>query len=684
MIREETFHDDARTYSQLIFNEEMETYEKNRADEAKSRLARKPKAAFAAARQGSVYDVIAIATAMEEGEIPMRLRDSCASAIVDAVIVLTKDMDFIRKGGAWWATSQCVRAIEYLGPNYFKIREKVRERWYKAIPNLCTWIYHTLKGIMYEDDESGTGEGLLLGAYHALNLIYAFDEDGKRSGNVLGKYEMLKLATRVWLRQTSIEENAFASHSLYIVFLYAKNTPICQPTGRHVMLTIAEDINVSPADIVRLALARLQIADTTAQTQILAFVPLLFPSQIGEPLFQRAIVKQRGIQIVLRIIRNIFEEISFDFRSPDASDLSVEDAATVSNALLVMFGLLQCLQSWMPLRRALHCGLIRLLAYASTPAILSRLGKDGEIYVRDIIRNVLSKAVRIRQVLLATRRAVNKIKIMAPYADRNSTMSGVPEQLSESPLNDVWEDFLQSIRHHLKALEIFSSERKMEEIQCGNMHCRLRGFRSDFQKCAGCEIVYYCSTECQSVAWRGQDHKHACAAYQEKRDQGGISTLDADYLARSARNDIRKSTYGAMSKLRSDPLSIPFNERYVAISYAENSTKERNIDSFSTTFFNWEVVKRDINPFVYRLPCSDPYPFEITPKRVQDVETPSSYEEDVEVLIMVKYRLGNSHRSIFFSTPLKKAVFEGRMCACCRFHDALTDHNGLCLVHRGK
>lgn len=166
-------------------------------------------------------------------------------------------------------------------------------------------------------------------------------------------------------------------------------------------------------------------------------------------------------------------------------------------------------------------------------------------------------------------------------------------------------------------------------------------------------------------------------------EQSGITTLDADYLARSARNDIRKSTFGAMSKLRSDPLSIPFNERYVAISYAEGSSKERNIDSFSTTFFNWEVVQRDIDPFVYRLPCADPFAFEISPKRIQELGAPQ-YEEDVEVLIMVKYRLGSSHRSIFFSTPLKKAVFEGRMCACCRFHDVLTDHNGLCLVHRGK
>ena len=44
MIQGETFHADARTYSQLVLNEEMETYEKPRADEAKARLARKPKA----------------------------------------------------------------------------------------------------------------------------------------------------------------------------------------------------------------------------------------------------------------------------------------------------------------------------------------------------------------------------------------------------------------------------------------------------------------------------------------------------------------------------------------------------------------------------------------------------------------------------------------------------------------
>lgn len=419
---------------------------------------------------------------MEEGQIPMRLRDSCASAIVDAVIVMTKEFESIKKGGAWWATSQCVRAIEHLGPNYFKIREKVRERWFMAIPHLCNWIFHTLKGILLEDVESATSEGLLLGAYHALNLVYTFDEGGERSSHVLGKYETLKLATRVWLREASIEENAFASHSLYIVFLSAKNGPICQPGTKHVMLNIAADLNLTAADIVRLALARLQTAETTAQTQLLAFVPLLYPSQIGEPLFQQAIVEQRGIQIVLRIIRDIFDDIEFDFRSPDGSELTVEDAATISNALLVMFGMLQCLQSWVPLKRALYCGVIRLLAYSSTPSILSRLGKDGEIYIRDILRNVLVKSVRIRRVLLATRRATAKIKILAPYVDRNSSITGVPPQLSESPLNDVWEDFLTTIRHHLKALDIFVSERKTEEISCGNVRRRthFRVLETDF------------------------------------------------------------------------------------------------------------------------------------------------------------------------------------------------------------
>jgi len=243
---------------------------------------------------------------------------------------------------------------------------------------------------------------------------------------------------------------------------------------------------------------------------------------------------------------------------------------------------------------------------------------------------------------------------------------------------------LTAVRHHSKALEAFSSERKVEEISCGNSNCCLRGPRSDLRKCAGCEVIYFCSPACQTIAWREQGHKQICTSYREKREHSGISSLDADYLARTARNDIRKSTFGAMSKLRSDPLSIPFNERYVAISYAEGTTKERNIDSFSTTFFNWEVVKRDIDPFVYRLPCADVFPFEISPRRSRNGNRFIEDEENVEVLIMVKYKLGSGHRSIFFSTPLRKAVFEGRMCACCRFHDVLTDHNGLCLVHRGK
>ncbi len=257
---------------------------------------------------------------MEEGEIPSRLRDSCASAIVDAVIILTKERAFAGRGGAWWAVSQCVRAIEHLGHNYFKIRDKVRERWFLAIPLLCVWIVHTFEAILLPDIETGDSEGLVLSAYHALNLVYTFDEGGERSADIIGSYETLKLVTRVWLRpDASIEECAFASHCLHMVFLSAKSGPVCQPGTRHIMQAIAADLEITADEVVRLALTRLQNAGNSAQMQLLAFVPLLYPSQVGTPVFQQTVLDQRGVQIVLRTIRNIFEDIEFDFGSPDGS-----------------------------------------------------------------------------------------------------------------------------------------------------------------------------------------------------------------------------------------------------------------------------------------------------------------------------------------------------------------------------
>ncbi len=105
-----------------------------------------------------------------------------------------------------------------------------------------------------------------------------------------------------------------------------------------------------------------------------------------------------------------------------------------------------------------------------------------------------------------------------------------------------------------------------------------------------------------------------------------------------------------------------FDEHAILISLVE----EHRIASFGISFFDWELAKQEVNPFVYRLYPEDTSLFKIKSRRRKDGLEDIGIEEFVDVNIKVKYAVGSETRSIFFSTPLPKAIFEGRSVpACC-------------------
>jgi len=282
----------------------------------------------------------------------------------------------------------------------------------------------------------------------------------------------------------------------------------------------------------------------------------------------------------------------------------------------------------------------------------------------------------ILRISKSARNAVTKCRALKPCLDESSGCDEpVPLQLRKSEIWEAWALLFNSIRHHIKASEIFSSERKLEVVACGNASCLRKELRANFHKCAGCESVYFCSMTCHAAAWILHCHKQMCMKYQNQRENMALSSLEVDYLARLAREDVRKSLYHSLTTCREAGVSdeVLADRRAVSLCYAV----DEHASCFAVSFFDWEAVKRKDDPFVHHLPRGPDFPTVAREDGLEDTE-------DVQMIIRVQYGLGRENHSIYVAVPVPVAAFEGRLCICCRFHKELTDHHGCCAMHSGK
>lgn len=157
-------------------------------------------------------------------------------------------------------------------------------------------------------------------------------------------------------------------------------------------------------------------------------------------------------------------------------------------------------------------------------------------------------------------------------------------------------------------------------------------------------------------------------------------------MARCAREVIRTSFYKVLIGARKEKRGS-FDERAIAVCFAVKGGSSRHW--YSIRFFDWETTRQDEDPLVYRLERGDNSDFRIitVPRRSSDPGSEPSAggssegEEEVEVVVKVAFMFGSVMRSIYFTTSFSQALYEGKLCGCCRFHDVFTDHTKTCMVH---
>ncbi|KAJ7616917.1 hypothetical protein DFH06DRAFT_1364665 [Mycena polygramma] len=114
-------------------------------------------------------------------------------------------------------------------------------------------------------------------------------------------------------------------------------------------------------------------------------------------------------------------------------------------------------------------------------------------------------------------------------------------------LFDLCGEFAKLLEANSTALDFLESKARRSAKACENMECLLITDKSNFQRCSGCGVAYYCSKECQKRDWEA-GHKKGCPT---------LSSIDPPWAPSSRdRTFIRAVMQQTLSSLALKPILI--------------------------------------------------------------------------------------------------------------------------------
>ncbi len=240
-------------------------------------------------------------------------------------------------------------------------------------------------------------------------------------GGMLGGSDGLEVATRIWLEEWSPIGNTHAAKILRESFesVTVSDSSVepneVRAVKRRLLLSTAMssiNFNYIADDVIRLALSRIRrsdVGDLVVHFEVVMFVmggvTTKFASEFLD--LQRAFVRHRGVSIALNCLRKVLKKIHFDLEAPDASLMAADDIEALSQCLQALLLGLNTSQSNAPLKRALGRNLMWLFASCSTQCIYSRLQREDQGIIGEILKDVIENTLVIRSVLLAARRGIS-------------------------------------------------------------------------------------------------------------------------------------------------------------------------------------------------------------------------------------------------------------------------------------
>ncbi|KAJ6632188.1 hypothetical protein B0H10DRAFT_7018 [Mycena sp. CBHHK59/15] len=167
------------------------------------------------------------------------------------------------------------------------------------------------------------------------------------------------------------------------------------------------------------------------------------------------------------------------------------------------------------LREALGAGLIGAIVTCAT-----RGTSELDFYVQHLLL-LFPGCLVYHSVLSQMEELLLQVKPLATTGDFRA-----------SKIAKEWDEFVDLAWERLRIMKRYdrgeySSARACDNIDCNGIHAK-----SEFKRCSGCQTMYYCSEQCQTLDWRTGGHREACEDLRSLgvRESAHLSSRDLSFM----------------------------------------------------------------------------------------------------------------------------------------------------------
>ncbi|KAJ7675647.1 hypothetical protein DFH06DRAFT_1434795 [Mycena polygramma] len=170
------------------------------------------------------------------------------------------------------------------------------------------------------------------------------------------------------------------------------------------------------------------------------------------------------------------------------------------------------------LRVAIRIGLI--------PAILAHTQRRGAIATHSFyLQNTLLKL--LTQILIPASVHYH-VLVDLTTAFLTATVNDEENDFRRPDVRQAWKHFAYLVEIRVNFLRVFDSNDYVTRRACDNVKCGIILQKSDLSRCSGCQVLLYCSRDCQRLDW-DSGHRESCVWYLSRR-----STFRLDYTSRES------------------------------------------------------------------------------------------------------------------------------------------------------
>ncbi|KAJ7238570.1 hypothetical protein B0H12DRAFT_1237822 [Mycena haematopus] len=155
--------------------------------------------------------------------------------------------------------------------------------------------------------------------------------------------------------------------------------------------------------------------------------------------------------------------------------------------------------------RAVKAGF--LPAFLDCSPMFSQMSEENIEKALDIMRKVLPPYLVYRSFMEAVISAMVKLK--TPHYET---------LIAQPMIKTAWRSFVDLLEKCRPALiQMYKLLSEGSPVGCEYVKCGLVDVKHNFKKCAGCKTAYYCSPECQKLAWKSS-HRTICKDWKAEHD----------------------------------------------------------------------------------------------------------------------------------------------------------------------